>query len=115
MQKRMIDFIRALRAAGVRISLAESQDAMFGVDETGVRNADLSRSTMKATLVKNQRDQPIFDTFFPLFFKNNRPPLQNILEQLSEDEQALLREAMESLMGDLDALRELLQAAAGRA
>ncbi len=108
MQKRMIDFIRALRAAGVRISLAESQDAMFGVDETGVRNADTFKSTMKATLVKNQRDQPIFDTFFPLFFKNNRPPLQNILEQMAEDEQALLRDAMESLMGDLDALRELL-------
>jgi len=109
MQKRMIDFIRALRAAGVRISLAESQDAMFGVAETGVRNADTFKSTMKATLVKNQRDQPVFDYFFPLFFKNNKPPLQNILEQMAEDEQALLRDAMDSLMGDLDALRELLQ------
>jgi len=109
MQKRMIDFIRALRAAGVRISLAESQDAMFGVDETGVRHADTFKSTMKATLVKNQRDQPVFDYFFPLFFKNNKPPLQNILEQMAEDEQALLRDAMDSLMGDLDALRELLQ------
>ncbi|MDE2852820.1 MAG: VWA domain-containing protein [Chloroflexota bacterium] len=109
MQKRMIDFIRALRAAGVRISLAESQDAMFGVDETGVRHADTFKSTMKATLVKNQRDQPVFEYFFPLFFKNNKPPLQNILEQMAEDEQALLRDAMDSLMGDLDALRELLQ------
>ena len=105
----MIDFIRALRAAGVRISLAESQDAMFGVDETGVRHADTFKSTMKATLVKNQRDQPVFDYFFPLFFKNNKPPLQNILEQMTEDEQALMRDAMESLMGDLDALRDLLK------
>ena len=63
MQKRMIDFIRALRAAGVRFSLAESQDAMFGVDETGVRHADTFKSTMKATLVKNQRDQPVFEYF----------------------------------------------------
>ncbi|MCY3796520.1 MAG: VWA domain-containing protein [Chloroflexi bacterium] len=109
MQKRMIEFIRALRAAGVRISLAESQDAMFGVDETGVRNAATFKSVMKATLVKNQRDQPLFETFFPLFFKNNKPPLQNILEQLTEDQQALLSEAMRSLTGDLDALRDLLQ------
>ena len=94
MQERMIDFIRALRAAGVRISLAESQEAMFGVDETGVRHADTFKSTMKATLVKNQRDQPVFEYFFPIFFKNNRPPLQNILEQMAEDEQALLRDAM---------------------
>lgn len=109
MQKRMIEFIRALRAAGVRISLAESQDAMFGVDETGVRNVATFKSAMKATLVKNQRDQPLFETFFPLFFKNNKPPLQNILEQLTEDQGALLSEAMRSQMGDLDALRDLLQ------
>ncbi len=109
MQKRMIEFIRALRAAGVRISLAESQDAMFGVDEAGVRNVATFKSAMKATLVKNQRDQPLFETFFPLFFKNNKPPLQNILEQLTEDQQSLLSEAMRSLLGDLDALRDLLQ------
>ena len=53
MQKRMIEFIRALRAAGVRISLAESQDAMFGVDHTGVIDVATFKSTMKATLVKN--------------------------------------------------------------
>ena len=109
MQKRMIEFIRALRAAGIRVSLAESQDAMFGVDETGVRDAAAFKHTMKATLVKNHRDQPVFDYFFPLFFKNNKPPQQNILEQLTEGQQALLNEAMRSLMGELDALRDLLK------
>ena len=109
MQKRMIEFIRALRAAGVRISLAESQDAMFGVDRTGVQNAATFKSTMKATLVKDHRHQPVFDYFFPLFFSNNKPPLQNILDQLSDEQQELLQEAQRSLMGDLDALRDLLQ------
>ena len=109
MQKRMVEFIRALRAAGVRVSLAESQDAMFGVDETGVRDETIFKNTMKATLVKSQRHQPVFDYFFPLFFSNNKPPLQNILEQLSEEQQTLLQEALQSLMGDRDALRELLE------
>ena len=109
MQKRMIEFIRALRAAGVRISLAESQDAMFGVDRTGVQNAATFKSTMKATLVKDHRHQPVFDYFFPLFFSNNKPPLQNILDQLSDEQQELLQEAQRSLMGDLDAMRDLLQ------
>ena len=109
MQKRMIEFVRALRAAGVRVSLAESQDAMFAVGHSGVRDQAAFKSSMKATLVKNQRDQPIFDYFYPLFFKNNKPPLQNILEQLSEEQEQLLREATQSLMGDMDALRELLQ------
>ncbi|MDE2951758.1 MAG: VWA domain-containing protein [Chloroflexota bacterium] len=109
MQKRMVEFIRALRAAGVRISLAESQDAMFGVDHTGVTDISAFKSTMKATLVKNHRHQPVFDYFFPLFFSNNKPPLQNILDQLDEEQERLLQEAMGSLMGNLDALRDLLQ------
>lgn len=109
MQKRMVEFIRALRAAGVRISLAESQDAMFGVDHTGVRDLSTFKSSMKATLVKRRRHQPVFDYFFPLFFSNNKPPMQNILEQLDEDQQQLLQEAMGSLMSNLDALRDLLQ------
>jgi len=109
MQKRMIEFVRALRAAGVRVSLAESQDAMFAVDHSGVRNQATFKSSMKATLVKNHRDQPIFDYFFPLFFKNNKPLLQNILEQLSPEQEQLLQEALQSMMGDLDALRDLLQ------
>ena len=109
MQKRMIEFIRALRAAGLPVSLAESQDAMFAVDHSGVWNPATFNSTMKATLVKNHRDQPIFDYFFPLFFSNNKPPLQNILEQLSPEQEQLLQEALQSLMGDSDALRDLLQ------
>ena len=109
MQKRMIEFIRALRAAGVRISLAESQDAMFGVDHSGVHNGAAFKSALKSTLVKDHRQQPVFDYFFPLFFKDNRPPLQNILDDLSEDDKQLLQEAMRALMQEMDALRNLLQ------
>ena len=109
MQKRMVEFIRALRAAGLRVSLAESQDAMFAVDETGVGRQAAFKSSMKATLVKNQRDQPVFEYFFPLFFANNKPPMQNILEQMTPEQEQMLQEALRSLLGDLDALRDLLQ------
>jgi len=76
MDNRMVQFIRAMRAAGVRISLAESQDAMFGVDAVGAGNRDAFRSTLRATLVKEARDQGTFEYFFPLFFGNNQPPLE---------------------------------------
>ncbi len=108
MQKRTVEFIRALRAAGIRISLAESQDAMFGIDHTGVRDPETFKSTLKATLVKEHNDQPTFDYFFPLFFSNNKPPLENILDQLTPEQQEMLQEAMQSLMGNMDALRDLL-------
>lgn len=109
MQKRMVEFIRALRAAGLRISLAESQDAMFGVDYAGIQDMTAFKNTMKATLVKNHKDQPTFEYFFPLFFSNSKPPLENIIEQLSPEQQAMLQAAMGSLMGSMDALRDLLQ------
>ncbi len=109
MEQRMVEFIRALRAAGVRISISESQDAMFGVSEVGISNVEHFQNTMKATLVKEHRDQPTFDYFFPLFFKSNEPPLQDIMDNLTQEQQEMLQQAMQSLMGDMDALKEMLQ------
>jgi len=109
MDKRMVQFIRALRAAGVRISLAESQDAMFAVDAVGATNRDFFRSTLRATLVKEARDQGTFDYFFPLFFGNNQPPMQNIPDNLSPPDQQKLQDALQSLTGNMQALKELLR------
>lgn len=97
MDKRMIEFVRALRAAGVRISLAESQDALHGVNHIGITQRDQFRATLKATLIKEQRDQAHFDYFFPLFFGTSDPLLQNIPDGLSPEEQAMLQQATQML------------------
>src|SRR5215207_3238412 len=109
MDQRMVDFIRALRAAGVRISLAESQDAMYGVSAIGVNDRDQFRAAMKTTLVKESRDQKTFEYYFPLFFGSGRPPMQNIPDELSPEQQEMLQQALQSLMGDLRALKDLLR------
>lgn len=109
MDKRMVEFIRALRAAGIRISLSESQDAMYGVNEVGIINIDHFKQTLKSTLVKENRDQPKFDYFFPLFFSSNEPPLQDIMEELTPEQQEMLQQALEALMGNSDALRDLIE------
>jgi uncharacterized protein with von Willebrand factor type A (vWA) domain len=109
MDKRIVEFIRALRAAGVRISLAESQDAMYGTEAVGVYNRDYFRSTLKTTLVKEAKDQRLFDYYFPLFFGNNTPPMQNIPDNMSPGDQDMLREALQSLAGQMEALRQLLR------
>lgn len=109
MDKRMVEFIRALRAAGVRISLAESQDAVYGVDEVGVENQNHFKSTLKSTLVKEAHDHQIFDYFYPLFFASNVPPLQNIPDNLTPEEQEMLQQALRSLVGLDQALQELLR------
>lgn len=109
MQKRMVEFIRALRAAGVRISLAESQDAVYGTDIIGVYDPDHFRATLKTTLVKEARDQHLFEYFYPLFFASNTPPLQNIPDNLTGEERQMLEQAMRSLAGQMEALKQLLQ------
>jgi uncharacterized protein len=110
MDKRMVDFVRALRAAGVRISLAESQDAAFGVDAVGVRDADIFRLTLKTTLVKEARDRHIFDEFFPLFFgASTPPPMNNVDEQLTDEQKQQMNQALQDLFKDMHGLRDLMR------
>lgn len=109
MDKRMISFIRALRAAGVRISLAESLDALHGVEAVGISSRDQFRAVMKTTLVKEARDQGKFEQYFPLFFGSNRPPMEDIMQNMTPEQQEMMQQAMDALRGDMQALRDLLQ------
>lgn len=108
MDKRMVDFIRALRAAGVRISIAENQDAMNGVQSVGIANIGHFRTTLKSTLVKEHRDQSKFEYYFPLFFSANDPNLDDIYDQLTPEQQQMFQQAMNALMGDMESLKQLL-------
>lgn len=108
MDRRTVEFIRALRAAGVRISLAESQDALRAAEVVGVGERGAFKSTLSSTLVKDRKDQRIFEFFFPLFFDTNAPPMWDLTQQLSPDQQDMLRQTLQSLMGDEQALRDLI-------
>ena len=108
MEKRMIEFIRAMRASGVRISLAESQDAMRAVELVGIDSRGNFASTLKSTLVKEHKDADAFDFFFPLFFENNAPPMWDVTQELDPDEQQMVQQALQSLMGNEQALQNLM-------
>ncbi|MEL6307928.1 MAG: VWA domain-containing protein [Chloroflexota bacterium] len=105
----MVEFIRALRAAGVRISISESQDAMYSIEEIGIIDPEKFKQALKTTLVKEHRDQPTFSYFFPLFFSSNEPPMNDIMDNLTEEQKEMLEQALQSLMGDMDALQEMLE------
>ena len=109
MDSRLIEFIRALRAAGLRVSQAESQDAARALDATGVAQRERFRAALRATLIKNARDHPAFDYFFPLFFGSAQPPMADIPADLPDEQRAALREALAALAGDAAALQELLR------
>jgi uncharacterized protein with von Willebrand factor type A (vWA) domain len=109
MNKRIVEFIRTLRAAGVRISVAESNDAMRAVDAIGLYNREDFRAALKATLVKEADDGPTFEHFFPLFFATAAPPMFNMEQELTPDQQQMLKDALQSMMGNMQALQQLLE------
>ena len=107
MEQRIIDFIAGLRAAGVRISIAESADAFRAVDLLGAQERDTFRVSLRATLVKEPADVPTFEQLFPLYFGSDAPPpMMSASDELSPDEMDMLAEAIRQFTGRL---REMLQ------
>jgi uncharacterized protein with von Willebrand factor type A (vWA) domain len=60
-------FVTRLRKAGVRISIAETLDAMAAVSAAGVAR-DVLREALAATLVKDESDRPRFEAAFDAHF-----------------------------------------------
>ena len=68
MTPKLLTFIRLLREQGVRLSVAESLDALHSVSRVGVQDRELLRLTLRTTLVKAQNDFATFDALFERFF-----------------------------------------------
>ena len=96
MEGRILQLIAALRASGVRVSLAESAEAFSAVDLMGILDRNVFRLSLRATLVKDARDLPVFDKLFPLFFGSGQPPLSsgNLNDELTAQEASFLIDAL---------------------
>jgi hypothetical protein len=101
MEQRIIDFIAGLRAAGVRISIAESEDAFNATRCMGILDRGDFQDSLRTTLVKEAMDRPIFDQLFPLYFGSGGPPLLNLTDDLSPEEKNLLAQALRALLEQL--------------
>lgn len=66
-------FGRALRDAGARVSLVEVQDACTALSLADCTDFATFRLALRCCLVKEPKDQEIFDGLFPLFFHFARP------------------------------------------
>jgi hypothetical protein len=109
MEERILRFIGALRASGVRISLAESADGLRAVHAVGVGERERFRLSLRAALIKERRGLAIFDQLFPVFFEHAAvPSLPDMGGDLSAQEAELLAEALrqfsESLRRTLERL-----------
>ena len=113
MEKRIARFVAGLRASGVRVSIAESQDAWAAIEHMGVVDRRTFYLTLRSTLVKEVADFPVFDELFPLYFGTDVPPLLNPQAELGEEQQQMLREALEQLAEDLAELLSWLLSGQG--
>ncbi len=107
MEERILKFISALRASGVRISLAESADAFDAINHLGVKNRETFRLSLRTTLVKEANDLPVFEELFPLFFgEGDTPPMMNLSDDLTPEEAKMLAQALRQFN---DQLRKMLE------
>ena len=113
MDSSVVDFVRGLRAAGVRVSLAESMDAMRAISTLGVMDKELFRQSLRATLVKEAVDYPVFEELFPLYFGSGGPPMQDARDDLDQDEQDMLKAALSAMSGRLQQLIDWLTSGQG--
>lgn len=110
MEDRIVRFIAALRAGGVRVSLAESTDAFRAVEALGIQERDAFRLSLRATLVKDASALPKFEELFPLFFENlgDNPGMQDASEELSEEEAQMMAQMMRQFSEQIRKMMEKL-------
>ncbi|MGO3930656.1 vWA domain-containing protein [Rhodopseudomonas pseudopalustris] len=73
MREELHRFFRAARGAGVRVSPAESIDAMRAVADVGFADRGVLRDTLLLTLAKSQDEKQALGDCFDLFFSHPEP------------------------------------------
>jgi uncharacterized protein with von Willebrand factor type A (vWA) domain len=101
MEQRIGDVIAGLRAAGVRVSIAESGDAFRAIEQVGVLDRGTFRAALRTALVKEARDLSTFDQLFQLYFGSGALPLTNPQEELTPEQRAMLAAALRALLAQM--------------
>lgn len=94
MEERILEFIRDLRKAEVRVSPTEAIDAIAAVETVGLEDLETFRSALAATLCKDSRDIPTFNRLFTLYFMDLETLGEGLKEKLGREDpwvQELLR------------------------
>ncbi|HSJ58501.1 MAG TPA: VWA domain-containing protein [Anaerolineae bacterium] len=101
MDQRIVEFIAALRSRGIRVSVAESEDAFRAALQIGIRDRQAFQDALRATLVKEGRDRPTFDELFGHYFGSGGPPMNDLSNGMAGDDRDALERALRSLFEHL--------------
>jgi uncharacterized protein with von Willebrand factor type A (vWA) domain len=114
---RHLDFLTALREAGLPVSLAEGLDAVDALAAIDLTERESLRAAYAATLVKRHAHREAFDTLFDLWFPRVTGSPETARERPTYDDPEVrrLRDELSRLLleGDENALRDFAREAVG--
>jgi hypothetical protein len=122
MQHTLEEFLRALRAADVKVSPAEAIDAARTAAAVGYADRELFKDALCATLAKSREEVIRFDATFETFFARGEvslppPPEGGEAQAGDSDAPGVADSALAQMLltGDAAALAQAMEAAAERA
>lgn len=81
----LVEFVQVLRTADVKVSPAETLDAMEALDIIGIENRVLLKNSLSMVLSKNPEEKEAFNTSFDRFFSFNKFSSENNATTLDDD------------------------------
>ena len=117
--QRVLDFVAALRRAGLGTTQSEAIEAVTTLRHLDLLDRDVLREALAATTITSHRHRTSFDELFELYFPARRidpEEFERAREELEGDDQLDPEQLFEALLdrimsGDDDAIRELARMA----
>lgn len=105
MEDKLVEFANLLRQNGVRVSLAETLDAVAAAEVSGLGDRDSFRSALRATMIKRASELPVFEQLFDVYFSG----LGEIIKGASKEVQDALSMSDQEFQQFLDDVDQLLK------
>ena len=105
MEDKLVEFANLLRENGVRVSLAETLDALGAANMTGLGERDAFRAALRATMIKRATELPVFEELFDVYFSG----LGEIIKQAGQAVQDALSMSDQEFQKFLDQVKEMLK------
>jgi uncharacterized protein with von Willebrand factor type A (vWA) domain len=105
MEDKLVEFANLLRQNGIRVSLAETLDAVAASEVTGLGERELFRAGLRATMIKRASELPVFEELFDVYFSG----LGEIIKGASKEVQDALSMSDQDFQDFLDQMEEMLK------
>jgi len=105
MDDKLAEFAGLLRGNGVRVSIAETLDALRAAEVTGLAGREAFRAALRATMIKRSAELPVFEELFEVYFSG----LGEVIKQASDAVQNALSMSDKEFQKFLEDIEKMLK------